>query len=165
MSQPAQTKQLIKGIVVCRDSGEYLLDLIFETKVNPLILSSFIGALSLFGKDHLDSIEEVIIRGAKVEIVIVNRTKMIFIAILDKDFPIDNMIEEGEKALEMLYSMHCDTIDNPHSNIPDFSEFKDKLLNQLKDYFLQAKEMKGIKDIAFNMFTDAIKRMKTQNGH
>ena len=57
MSQPNQTKQLIKGIVVCRDSGEYLLDLIFETKVDPLILSSFIGALNLFGKDHLYILE------------------------------------------------------------------------------------------------------------
>ena len=42
--------QLLKGIIICKESGEYLIDLILDTDINPIMLSSFVGALSMFGQ-------------------------------------------------------------------------------------------------------------------
>ena len=53
----------MKAIVICRESGEYLLDLILDSEINPILLSSFVGALSLFGKDNLGKINEINVKG------------------------------------------------------------------------------------------------------
>ncbi|MHA1526047.1 MAG: hypothetical protein ACTSQD_03365, partial [Promethearchaeota archaeon] len=67
----SNTQKLIKGIIICRESGEYLLDLILDSEINPVLLSSFVGALSLFGKDNLGKIEEIEVKGLDVGMIIV----------------------------------------------------------------------------------------------
>ena len=61
--------KLVKGIVICKESGEYLLDLILDSKINPVLLSSFVGALRLFG-NNLGEIEEINIKGLDVDMII-----------------------------------------------------------------------------------------------
>jgi len=33
----------LKGMVICHKNGTYLLDLILDTEINPVLLSSFVG--------------------------------------------------------------------------------------------------------------------------
>ncbi|MFX1269680.1 MAG: hypothetical protein ACFFAK_17105, partial [Promethearchaeota archaeon] len=46
-----EVSKLLKGIVICKETGVYLLDLILDSEINPVLLSSFVGALSLFGEE------------------------------------------------------------------------------------------------------------------
>lgn len=166
MASEAQKKnkydiELLKGIVICKESGEYLLDLIIDSDINPILLSSFVGALALFGQDNLGRIEEIIIKGLNVQMIIVNKHKLVFIAILDK-----NLVKEGEgirneaeKALDNFYTLYQDEIDEC-IDVCKFESFKKILYMQIEEYFhnLQNREEESIKDFGF--FTEAIKRMR-----
>lgn len=150
---------LLKGIVICKESGEYLVDLILDSDINPILLSSFVGALSLFGQDSLGRIEEIIVKGLNVQMIIVNKHNLILITILDKEFAKDGIREEAEKALDNFYTLYEDEIDEC-IEVCKFESFKKILYMQIEEYFnqLQAGEEEPIKDFGF--FTEAIKRMR-----
>ncbi|MBD3211935.1 MAG: hypothetical protein GF311_04930 [Candidatus Lokiarchaeota archaeon] len=150
---------LLKGIVICKESGEYLVDLILDSDINPILLSSFVGALSLFGKDSLGRIEEIIIKGLNVQMIIVNRHSLVLIAILDKDFVKEGIREQAEKALDNFYTLYQDEIEEC-IEVCKFDSFKKILYMQIEEYFhnLQNREEESMKDFGF--FTEAIKKMR-----
>ena len=148
----------LKGIVICKESGEYLLDLILDSDINPILLSSFVGALSLFGKDSLGKIEEITIKGLNVEMIIVSKHNLIFIAILDKDFAKDGVREEAEKALDNFYTLYQDEIDEC-MDVFKFDSFKKILLMQIQEFFHNLEnQSEPMEDFGF--FTEAIKKMR-----
>ncbi len=150
----------IKGIVICKESGEYLLDLILDSDINPVLLSSFIGALSLFGKDNLGKIEEISITGLDVNMIIVYKYNLILIAIVDKDFVRHDIRDEIEKALDMFYSSYLDDI-KKGVEVSVFNDFKKILYMQIQDYFAILKDKEVEQEIGdFDFFTEAIKRSK-----
>ncbi|TXT64218.1 MAG: hypothetical protein BAJALOKI3v1_240032 [Promethearchaeota archaeon] len=150
---------LLKGIVICKESGEYLVDLILDSDINPILLSSFVGALSLFGKDSLGRIEEIIIKGLNVQMIIVNKHRLVLITILDKDFVKEGIREQAEKALDNFYTLYQDEIDEC-IEVCKFDSFKKILYMQIEEYFhnLQNREEESMKDFGF--FTEAIKKMR-----
>ena len=153
--------KLLKGIVICKDTGQYILDFIFDTDIDPMLLSSFVGALSLFGKSKLGNIEEIDIKGLDVEMVIVAKHGFILIAILDKEFPIESLREEAEKALDMFCEI-AENINDDYCAISEYEEYKGMLKDQIIAYFEKINEKNvdtEFKDFGF--FTDAIKRMKS----
>ncbi|GAH29174.1 unnamed protein product, partial [marine sediment metagenome] len=84
--------------------------LILDSEINPLLLSSFVGALSLFGAESLGKIEEITIKGLSIQMIIVNKFDLVLIAIMDKDFIKEDMREEAEKALDMFYHLYQNEI-------------------------------------------------------
>jgi len=133
----SNTQKLIKGIIICRESGEYLLDLILDSEINPVLLSSFVGALSLFGKDNLGKIEEIEVKGLDVGMVIVYKYNLILIAIMAKDFMKNDIRGEAEKALDMFYSSYLEEIKDTNGcvDLSIFNDFKKLLYFQIQDYF------------------------------
>ncbi|MBN1215692.1 MAG: hypothetical protein JXA99_09675 [Candidatus Lokiarchaeota archaeon] len=153
---------LLKGIIICKESGEYLVDLILDSDINPVLLSSFVGALSLFGKDNLGKIEEITIKGLDVEMIIVSKHKLILIAILDKKFRKYNLREEAEKALDNFYNFYKNEIDECQY-VSKFESFKKIMLMQIIEYFDKLKEKDNQQPIEdFGFFTEAIKKMKKE---
>ncbi|MBY9006946.1 MAG: hypothetical protein KGD63_09315 [Candidatus Lokiarchaeota archaeon] len=153
---------LLKGIIICKDSGEYLVDLILDSDINPILLSSFVGALSLFGKDSLGKIEEIMIKGLNVEMVIVSKHKLILIAIMDKSFNKYYLREEAKRALDNFYAFYKNDIDECY-DISKFESFKKILLMQIIEYFDKIKDRDNKQPIEdFGFFTEAIKKMKKQ---
>jgi hypothetical protein len=147
--------------VICRESGEYLLDLILDSKINPVLLSSFVGALSLFGKDNLGKIEEINEKGLDVDMIIVYKYRLIFIAIISHEMKPD-IRDEAEKALDMFYSSYVEELDHLESlDVSIFEGFKKVLYLQIQDYFeiLEAKE-KDQKMGDFGFFTEAIRKLR-----
>ena len=69
----SEVSRLLKGIVICKETGIYLLDLILDSEINPILLSSFVGALSLFGEENMGKIEEINIKGLDIQMVMVNK--------------------------------------------------------------------------------------------
>ena len=155
--------KLLKGIVICKESGEYLLDLILDTKINPVLLSSFVGALGLFG-ENLGRIKEINIKGLDVEMIVVYKYNLIFVAILDKEIKKHNIREEAKKSLDMFYSLYRREIDENCSEISQFTSFKNILFTQIEEYFNRLKDsQKGLEIPDFGFFTDAIKKSRTNS--
>jgi hypothetical protein len=152
--------KLVKGIVICKESGEYLLDLILDSKIDPVLLSSFVGALGLFG-NNLGEIEEINIKGLDVDMIIVYKYNLIFVAILDKEFIKHDIREEAEKSLDMFYTLYRSEIHNDASEVSQFESFKNILSKQIEEYFLKLKNEEEAAEIGdFGFFTEAIKKLR-----
>lgn len=151
----------IKGIVICKQTGEYLVDLILDSNINPILLSSFVGALSLFGKDSLGKIEEILIKGLDVEMIIVTAYDLILITIFDKNFLSKDARDEAQKALDMFYLLYKDEIECC-VEIAKFKSFKLLLYKQIEEYFEKKIENPASKTETkdFGFFTEAIVKMR-----
>ncbi len=124
---------LIKGIVICKDSGEYVFDLMIDSDLNPLLLSSYVGALSLFGHDNVGKIDEIIIKSNNIEMLIINNYKLVFITILDKTFAINHDFKnEAESLLKTFYETYKEDINSVE--VGKFEPFKKLLKNKLKEF-------------------------------
>lgn len=125
-----------------------------------MLLSSFVGALSLFGSENLGKIEEITIKGLSIQMIIVNKFDLVLIAIMDKDFAKEDMRIEAEKALDMFYHMYQNEI-GEHTDVSQFESFKKILYDQIVEYFNRINgkdDGKQIKDFGF--FTEAIAKSK-----
>ncbi len=125
----------IKAIVICKESGEYLLDYILDHQINPILLSSFVGALSLFGKDGLGQIKEITIKGLDLELIIINKHKLVLLVILEKSFVSDKIREDYEKSLDMFYLLYKKDIEQYSLDTARFESFKKILILQIQEYF------------------------------
>jgi hypothetical protein len=124
---------LIKGIVICKDSGEYVFDLMIDSDLNPLLLSSYTGALSLFGHDNVGKIEEIIIKGDNIEMNIISNKNLVLIAILDKDLAAKyEFRNEAELLLETFYETYKDEINSVE--IGKFDHFKKIIRNKINEF-------------------------------
>ncbi len=149
--------------MICKESGEYLLDLILDSKINPVLLSSFVGALRLFG-DNLGEIEEINIKGLDVEMIIVYKYNLIFVAILDKEFVRHDIREQAEKSLDMFYTLYRAEINRECIDVSQFESFKNNLTKQIEEYFKMIKESQKDPEIGdFGFFTEAIKKLRTNS--
>lgn len=127
------------------------------------MLSSFVGALGLFG-ENLGRIEEINIKGLDVEMIIVYKYNLIFVAILDKEFVKHDIREEAEKSLDMFYSLYRNEIKENCNEISQFTSFKNILFTQIEEYFNRIKESQNKREIGdFGFFTDAIKKLRTNS--
>ena len=145
--------------MICKETGMYLLDLILDSDINPLLLSSFVGALSLFGSESLGKIEEITIKGLSIQMVIVNKFDLVLIAIMDKDFVKEDIREEAVKALDMFYHLYQNEIGDC-TDVSQFESFKKILYDQIVEYFdrKSGKNKEKIRDFGF--FTEAIAQTK-----
>ncbi len=155
--------KLLKGIVICKESGEYLLDLILDAKINPVLLSSFVGALRLFG-DNLGEIKEINIKGLDVNMIIVYKYNLIFVAIMDRSLIKHDIREEAEKALDMFYTLYRMEINSNCIDISQFEYFKKLLSKQIDVYSKKIKSSEKEAKIGdFGFFTEAIKKLRTDS--
>ena len=121
-----------------------------------MLLSSFVGALSLFGSESLGKIEEITIKGLSIQMVIVNKFDLVLIAIMDKDFVKEDMREEAEKALDMFYHLYQNEISDC-TDVSQFESFKKILYDQIVEYFNRINGENTKKEIRdFGFFTEAI---------
>ena len=136
------------------------MDLILDSDINPILLSSFIGALSLFGKSKLGKIKEISITGIDVNMIIVYKYELILIIIVDTDFLTHNIRTEAEKALDMFYSSYLAEINNG-VEVSVFNGFKKILYMQIQDYLEILNEKEREKKVGdFGFFTEAVEKMK-----
>jgi hypothetical protein len=124
------------------------------------LLSSFVGALSLFGEENMGKIEEITIKGLDIQMIIVCKHKLILIAIMDKEFLKQDIRNEAEKALDMFYSLYKNEIEEC-VDVFIFDSFKKILLKQINDYFNKLNDVKKQVNIGnFGFFTEAIAKMR-----
>jgi len=125
---------VVKGFVICKESGEYIFDWMIDSELNPILLSSYVGALSLFGIDHLNQIDEIIIKGPDTEMIIVNSHHLVIITILEKDFSAKiDFKDEAEELLDMFYNTYKNEIEEAIDTSP-FEAFKETLKTHVTSF-------------------------------
>jgi hypothetical protein len=128
-----------------------------------MLLSSFVGALSLFGEESMGRIEEITIKGLDIQMIIVNKYNLTLIVILDKYFVKHNMRQEAEKSLDMFYSLYCDEI-GECVDINTFAPFKEVLIHQINRYFEKSEDSDRRSEIKdFGFFTEAIAKLRNNS--
>ena len=137
-----------------------MLDLILDSEINPILLSSFVGALQLFGAENMGKIEEIRIKGLSIDMIIVNKYNLVMIIIMDKAFVKHDIREESEKALDMFYAIYKDQIEDC-SDVCQFESFKKVLYDQIEEYFKRIKNEDAEAEIGdFGFFTGAIAKLR-----
>ena len=99
------------------------------------MLSSFVGALSLFGKDSIGKIDEIKIKGLDLDVLIISRHNLVLVALINSAFMRDRLKEIAEKALGMFHVLYKKDIEKfMVSGV--FDSFK-KILNVQIDEYLE----------------------------
>ena len=125
-----------------------------------MLLSSFVGALQLFGAENMGKIEEIRIKGLSIDMIIVNKYDLVMITIMDKSFVKDDIRGESEKALDMFYAIYRDEIEDC-ADLCQFESFKKILYDQIEAYFIRIKNKdEKIKIEDFGFFTGAIAKLR-----
>lgn len=147
MSEYADTGfKIIKSIVICKDTGEYLVDLILDSKINPIMISSFVSALSMFGDENMGKIQEISVKGIDVEMVVVAKHGLILIALMDRDFYKDIVRESGEQILDFFYKMYKTDLEDC-SEISKFKDFRDILMSEVQMSLDKVKNLENKRNI------------------
>ncbi len=137
----------------------YLLDLILDSEINPVLLSSFVGALSIFGAENMGKIEEITIKGLSIQMIIVNKFNLILIAIMDKNVDKEDIREEAVNMLDSFYSRFCSVIDECN-DVSQFESFKEILFLQIFEYFDRTRWRNKENTRDFGFFTEAVLQIK-----
>lgn len=143
-----------------------MLDLILDSDINPVLLSSFVGALSLFGKDNLGKIEEIEIKGLEIDMIIVYKYHLILTVILSKGFMKNGVRSEAEKALDIFYSSYVNEIKNIKEcvDLSLFDDFKQLLYLQIEDYLEILSDQEKEQELGdFGFFTEAVRQLKSDS--
>lgn len=123
--------KFVRSFVICKNTGEYLIDYILDSDINPVMISSFVSALSMFGKENMGKIEEISVKGIDVEMTIVSKHNLILIVLMDRDFHKEIIREEGERILDLFYAQYKDDLEDC-SVISKFSDFKPTLFSEVQ---------------------------------
>ena len=117
----------------------------------------------MFGNENMGKIEEILIKGLNIQMIIVNKYNLFLIAILDKYFVKNDIHSEAEKALDLFYSLYRSKIEkwDVCQDINEFIPFKKALYKQIKGYVekINKKEEQPLK-ADFGFFTEAIAKMR-----
>ncbi|MHA2400709.1 MAG: hypothetical protein ACXADU_17710 [Promethearchaeota archaeon] len=112
----------------------------------------------------MGEIKEINIKGLDVQMIIVYKYNLIFVAILDKEFVKHDIRTEAEKALDMFYTLYRTEIRSSAYEISQFESFKNVLSMQIEEYLLKLQNSEEEKEIGdFGFFTEAIKKLHTNS--
>ncbi|MHA1146855.1 MAG: hypothetical protein ACTSR8_01265 [Promethearchaeota archaeon] len=139
--------KMIRAVVICRESGEYLIDQILDSNINPIMISSFVSALSMFGKENMGKIEEISVKGIEVEMTIVAKHGLILIALMDKDFYRDLIRQNGENILDLFYNIYKKDIENFNGEIKKFEEFRKVLFFEIQATLDKMKDLESKREL------------------
>ncbi len=154
----------LKCLILAKVSGEYLVDLILDKSINPVLLSGFVGALSLFGKSNLGKIEEINVKGLNIEMVVVSDYGLVCILMIESNLKCLDFRSELETLLDIFYSTYKEKIEDCTKcvEISEFQEFKQVLQDQIQDFFdkhNRREDQQSNKVADFGFLTSAINRL------
>ena len=132
MSEYAESEfKIIRSVIICKNSGEFLVDLRLKSNIDPIMISSFVSALSMFGGENMGKIEEISVKGIDVEMVVVSKFGLVFIALMDRDFHKEIVRERGMRILELFQGMYETELEQVQ-DISKFIPFKNVLLSEIQ---------------------------------
>lgn len=131
---------LVHALIIARTDGMFLSHIIRNPSMDEAVLSGFISALNMFGKETLGSIDDISISGLDMHLIVVRKWGLMCIGIIDSDLPEFNFREGCENALETFYQRYINQIENWNGSLKPFAEFRNYLEDQIQGYFEKLKE-------------------------
>lgn len=131
---------LIHALIIANSDGQFLCELIRNDMLEPAYISGFIGALKMFGEETLGKIRDISINGLDIDMLIVTKHDLIFIAIMDSEVPHLDFREGCENALDVFHKLFKEQIESWDGTLKPFKGFKELLEGQVNRYFEELKE-------------------------
>lgn len=123
------------GFFISKPDGTHLVKYLHNPELQSELLSSFIAGIFLFGKESVGNIDEIIIKGLDIEVLVVYKHDLILTALFSTEMHQSNIKEEAEHALDQFYQKYQGIIQNWCGDVNDFCEFEEIMRIQIKDYF------------------------------
>lgn len=134
---------LIHALIISDSQGRFLVDLIRNKKLDTAQLSGFIAAFKMFGEETLGNIKAISIEGLDIDMLVVSKYNLIFIAIMNAYCSKITDFRKGcQKALEAFYRGYKEKIDDWDGDLRQFREFRGILKEQVQKYLSKLKEFK-----------------------
>jgi hypothetical protein len=124
-----------KGIFISSITGEYYVKVFFDTSIRPELLSSFIAGLSMFGREAVGHIEEILIKGLNLDVFVVHKHNLILTAIFSSEMPKINIKAEAEQVLDIFIQKYGERLSDFNGCVDEFCEFETIIKNQIREYF------------------------------
>ncbi|MHA1340997.1 MAG: hypothetical protein ACTSRZ_13685 [Promethearchaeota archaeon] len=128
-------KDYIKGIFISKMDGTYLVSISFDENLKIDLLSSFIAGLSMFGKETVGFIDEIIIKGLDLEIFVVQKHELILTVLFSSKMKKQNIRGEAENALNAFHENFKEYLHRDIVDINMFKPFEQTLHKQIEEYF------------------------------
>ena len=132
---------LIHALIISDNNGQFLCDVIRNDKLETAYLSGFIGALKMFGEETLGKIKDISINGLDIDMLIVSKYDLIFIALMDSDIPHLKFREGCETALDVFYKIFSEELKSWDGSLSPFRGFRDLLNGQVERYFEELRKL------------------------
>ena len=127
-------KLFIHALIISDENGNFFVDVIRNKKLETARLSGFISALKMFGEETLGNIKSITIDGLDINMMVVSKYDLIFIAIMDNDLPETNFREGCIKALDQFYQRYHEELESWDGSLQKFREFRKTLKIQIANY-------------------------------
>ena len=133
---------LVHALIISDNNGQFLCELVRNNKLDPAHLSGFISALKMFGEETLGKIRDISINGLDIEMLIISKYDLVFIALMDSNVPHLNFREGCERALDVFYRIFHDKLKDWDGSLKPFKDFKELLEGQVQRYFDEIEKIK-----------------------
>jgi len=136
---------IVRAVVICKWTGEFLVDLIIDESVDSVLLSGFVASLSMFADSSLGKINDININCEDMDMVIITNGELIMVIKMDKSFLKDQVKKEAHNLLEAFTIMYRSDIYDNSCNTSQFSDFKGVIMSHIhhigKKAFLNPEDM------------------------
>jgi hypothetical protein len=150
----------VLGVIIATLNGIPLVSVKVDEKdekINEHLIAPFFSALSTYSEENLASLNETLIKGGKVETLIVKKHGLILIALMDKNMKKVKIAVEAEEALDLFYEMFKNELKNFDKtciNLDIFDKFKMLLKKQIDEYYQKIEKDSGFFSRLLNLFRD-----------
>jgi len=141
--------KIIKCVIICNKTGTYLVGQTFDPKLNGMMLSSFISAVSMFGNECMGSLDEISIKGLDIDMIVIQKYDLVLIAVMDKGFCDDVIKNRAEDLLDAFFLAYRDELLKP-CETHQFEGFEEVLCSRIKSLLEATNDRKLSDDYHFD---------------
>lgn len=142
----------IKGIIIAKNSGIPLVSFLNDPEIDKNLISGFVSALSFFGKKNLGKIEEIIIKGLSLDMLVVTKHELVIITFVSPRIDREEVKVEAAKALDKFYDMFKDKISGKPVPTSEFIAYEKILRDQIANYEERIKSEEGYTRLLLDVF-------------
>ncbi|QEE15307.1 hypothetical protein DSAG12_01132 [Promethearchaeum syntrophicum] len=136
-------KKYMLGIFICRTGGDILFSYQIDSTLKIDLISNFIAALSMFGKENVGQIKRIYIEGLNVEMNIVSKKSLITVFFFRPNMVKNHLEEEAEILLNRFYEVFKEPIELGKGNLGIYQKFEEELCISVLNYLRKLGLYKG----------------------
>ncbi|MHA1672191.1 MAG: hypothetical protein ACTSYI_01060 [Promethearchaeota archaeon] len=129
--------KFLMGVFICRTGGTVLYSFQVDPTIKIELISQFIAALQMFGKENVGKMNRIIIEGLDVEMSIVSKHDLIVTLFFRPNMVKDYLNYEALKALDYFYKEFKLPLEQGKTNRQIFKRFDEEMCVLIHDYLIR----------------------------